>query len=79
LASAPQGYAFWDVDKLNGQTNSALADPKFKARLAETGKLIFANSPAEFRKFIVEEVKKWAKVIPMPQHQASENRPDFAT
>jgi tripartite-type tricarboxylate transporter receptor subunit TctC len=51
------------VDKLNGETNSALADPKFKLRLAETGELIFANSPAEFRKFVVEEVKKWAKVI----------------
>jgi hypothetical protein len=52
------------VDKLNGETNSALADPKFS--LAETGELIFVNSPAEFRKFIVEEIKKWAKVIPMP-------------
>jgi len=43
-----------------------LAEPKFKVRLAETGELIFVNSPAQFRKFIVEDIKKWAKIIPMP-------------
>ena len=45
---------------------TVLAEPKFKVRLAETGELIFVNSPAQFRKFIVEDIKKWAKVIPMP-------------
>jgi hypothetical protein len=29
----------------------------------KTGGLAFANSPAEFRKFIAEEVDKWGMVI----------------
>ena len=48
---------------LNKQVNAALADPAFKARLAELGSEPLALSPAEFGKFIVEYTAKWAKVI----------------
>jgi tripartite-type tricarboxylate transporter receptor subunit TctC len=51
------------VEKLNEEVNSALADPNFKTRLAETGGQPFATSPMEFGKFIGEEIDKWGKVI----------------
>jgi tripartite-type tricarboxylate transporter receptor subunit TctC len=51
------------IDRLDGEINAALADPKFKARLTELGTLVHASSPADFRKFIAAETEKWAKVI----------------
>ena len=48
---------------LNTQVNAALADATFKARLVDLGLEPFANSPAEFGKFIVGYTEKWAKVI----------------
>jgi tripartite-type tricarboxylate transporter receptor subunit TctC len=51
------------IARLNKEVNAALADPAFRARLAELGSEPFATSPAEFCKFIVDYTKKWAKVI----------------
>jgi tripartite-type tricarboxylate transporter receptor subunit TctC len=51
------------VEKLNKEINVALADPSMKARLANSGRTPFASSPADFGKFIAEEIEKWAKVI----------------
>jgi len=51
------------IATLNREVNAALVDPSFKARLADLGVEPFANSPAEFGKFIVEFTEKWAKVI----------------
>jgi tripartite-type tricarboxylate transporter receptor subunit TctC len=48
---------------LNRQVNAALADPPFKARLAELGVEPFPSSPAAFGKFIDEYTEKWGKVI----------------
>ena len=48
---------------LNREVNAALVDPTFKAKLADLGAEPFANSPAEFAKFIAEFTEKWAKVI----------------
>ena len=51
------------IDKLNLETNAALADPKIKARMAESGGNALAGSPADFAKLIADETEKWAKVI----------------
>jgi tripartite-type tricarboxylate transporter receptor subunit TctC len=51
------------IDKLNREINTALADPKIKAQLADLGTTPFAGSPADFGKLISEETEKWAKVI----------------
>jgi tripartite-type tricarboxylate transporter receptor subunit TctC len=51
------------VGILNKQVNAALADPTFKARLADLGAEPFAGSPAEFGKFIVDYTEKWGKVL----------------
>jgi tripartite-type tricarboxylate transporter receptor subunit TctC len=48
---------------LNKQTNAALSDPTFKARLADMGAEPFASSPTDFGKFITEYTEKWSKVI----------------
>ena len=48
---------------LSNQVNVALADPTFKARLVDLGMEPFANSPAEFGKFIADYTEKWGKVI----------------
>jgi tripartite-type tricarboxylate transporter receptor subunit TctC len=51
------------VNKLNREINAALADPMIKARLADLGSTPFANSAAEFARFMVDETEKWGKVI----------------
>jgi tripartite-type tricarboxylate transporter receptor subunit TctC len=58
-ANTPAGI----IDKLNKQVNSALADPKFAARIADLGGVPFATSPPEFRNFIAEFTAKWSKLI----------------
>jgi tripartite-type tricarboxylate transporter receptor subunit TctC len=51
------------VDKLNGEINAGLADPKLKAQLADLGGVPIPGSPADFRALIAAETEKWAKVI----------------
>jgi len=60
---APNGTPAEIIDKLNQETNAALADPKIKARIAESGGNTLAGSPADFGKLIAEETEKWGKVI----------------
>ncbi len=60
---APRGTPAEIVDRLNKEINAGLADAKFKARLAEMGASPLIGSPAEFGKFIAEDIAKWAKVI----------------
>ncbi len=59
----PKGTPAEIIDKLNREINTALADPKIKARLADLGAIVFANTPAEFGKFIADETEKWGKVV----------------
>jgi tripartite-type tricarboxylate transporter receptor subunit TctC len=51
------------IEKLNSAINAGLADPKFKGRFNDLGAEIFAGSPADFAKFIVDYTEKWAPVI----------------
>jgi hypothetical protein len=60
---APANTSSEVIEILNREVNAALADPTFRARLAEFGWEPFANSPAEFSKFIVEYIEKWGRVI----------------
>jgi tripartite-type tricarboxylate transporter receptor subunit TctC len=61
--AAPKSVPSEIVEKLNKEINTALADPKIKAQLADLGGAVFPNSPAEFGKFIAAETEKWGKVI----------------
>jgi len=51
------------VEKLNKEINAALVDPNMKTRLTDLGAAVFAGSPADFGKFIVDETEKWGKVV----------------
>jgi tripartite-type tricarboxylate transporter receptor subunit TctC len=51
------------VERLNKEINSALADPRMKARLADMGGTIITGSPADFGALIAAETEKWAKVV----------------
>jgi tripartite-type tricarboxylate transporter receptor subunit TctC len=60
---APKNTPLEIIDKLNKEINASLADPKMKARIAETGGTVLAGSPTDFEKLIAEETDKWGKVI----------------
>jgi|SRR5208282_4488530 len=60
---APENTPAEIIDRLNGEINAALADPKMKGRLADLGGLPIPVTPADFSKFIAEETEKWGKVI----------------
>jgi tripartite-type tricarboxylate transporter receptor subunit TctC len=51
------------VDKLNREINAGLGDAKIKARIADLGGMPMPMSVGEFRKLIVAETAKWARVI----------------
>jgi tripartite-type tricarboxylate transporter receptor subunit TctC len=51
------------VDKLNREINAALADPIMRARFADLSGAPLSGSPADFGTLIVDETKKWAKVV----------------
>jgi tripartite-type tricarboxylate transporter receptor subunit TctC len=61
--AAPRSTPVEIIDKLNREVNAGLADPKIKARIADLGYTVFASSPSDFSKFIVEYTDKWGKVI----------------
>jgi tripartite-type tricarboxylate transporter receptor subunit TctC len=77
---APKGTPVEIVEKLNKEINAALADPRIKVRLAAGGEPM-PMSPGAFGKFIVDETKKWAKVIRAANIKADDDIPElgFAT
>jgi tripartite-type tricarboxylate transporter receptor subunit TctC len=60
---APKSTPADIVEKLNKETNAALADHKIKARLADLGSTPLVGSATDFGKLIAEETEKWGKVI----------------
>jgi tripartite-type tricarboxylate transporter receptor subunit TctC len=60
---APKSTPTEVIDKLNRAINAGLADPKYKSRLTDLGAEIFAGSPADFGKFIVDYTERWAPII----------------
>ena len=60
---APRGTPIAIVEPLNKEINAALADPNMRKSLTDLGVAVFAGSPADFAKFIVDETEKWGKVV----------------
>jgi tripartite-type tricarboxylate transporter receptor subunit TctC len=60
---APKHVPAEIIDKLNKEINTALSDPKMKARLADLGSTVLPASPAEFGKLMADETEKWGKVV----------------
>jgi tripartite-type tricarboxylate transporter receptor subunit TctC len=48
---------------LNKAINTALADPKMKARIADFGGTPLVLSPEGFGKLVADETVKWEKVV----------------
>jgi tripartite-type tricarboxylate transporter receptor subunit TctC len=51
------------VDTLNREINAGLTHPSLRERLVDLGGTVIAGTPAEFGKFIADDVEKWAKVV----------------
>ena len=51
------------VRKLNTEINAVLADPTFRAKLAEFGNSPLVMTPSQLEKFMADDIDKWAKVI----------------
>jgi tripartite-type tricarboxylate transporter receptor subunit TctC len=60
---APKNTPAEFIEKLNGEINACLVDPKIKARLAGLGATALLGTPADFGKLVVEESEKWGKVV----------------
>jgi tripartite-type tricarboxylate transporter receptor subunit TctC len=61
--TAPKNTPAEIVERLNREVNTAMADPKIKARIVELGGPPIIASPADFGKIIAEDTAKWARVI----------------
>jgi tripartite-type tricarboxylate transporter receptor subunit TctC len=51
------------VERLNKELNAAFSDPRTMARIAELGGTPLPGSPADFTRFVANEVEKWSKVV----------------
>jgi tripartite-type tricarboxylate transporter receptor subunit TctC len=51
------------IERLNGEANASLADPRIKTRLIELGGTAFPGAPSEFANFVAAETAKWGKVV----------------
>jgi tripartite-type tricarboxylate transporter receptor subunit TctC len=60
---APRNTSVEIIDKLNKEINAGVANPKMNARLTDLGGIALRGSPSDFGKLIVEETKKWGKVV----------------
>jgi len=60
---APKNTSSEIVAALNSTINAGLSDPKMIARIAEGGGVPMVSTPAEFGKFIRDDVDKWRKVV----------------
>jgi tripartite-type tricarboxylate transporter receptor subunit TctC len=60
---APRATPSEIVNLLNREINVGLADAGVKTRLGDLGGTVLPGSPADFRRFIVDETEKWGKVV----------------
>ncbi|HEY4375157.1 MAG TPA: tripartite tricarboxylate transporter substrate binding protein [Burkholderiales bacterium] len=60
--SAPAGTPRPIIDKLNHEMVAALNDPKVRETLTKQGADVSPMTPEQFSGFIVDEMKKWARV-----------------
>jgi tripartite-type tricarboxylate transporter receptor subunit TctC len=60
---APRNTPAEIIERLNKEINTALADPKIKAKLADMAGTALPGSPADFADLIADDTEKWGKVI----------------
>jgi tripartite-type tricarboxylate transporter receptor subunit TctC len=60
---APRNTPAGIIEKLNGEINAGLADPKLNARLIDLGGTALPGSPAAFGALIARDTEKWGRII----------------
>ena len=60
---APKNTPAEIVALLNKEINAAIADPRFRQRVADLGGTSPGGSSADFARFIAEETEKWVRVV----------------
>ena len=60
---APRNTPMEIVDRLNKEIAAFLATPATHAKYADLGLTAHTVSPAEFARFIAEDIEKWAKIV----------------
>ncbi len=68
---APRDTPAEIVSKLNTEINAGLSDPQIKARLVDLGATPMPMTPADYGKFIADEVDRWGKVVRAAHLKAS--------
>jgi tripartite-type tricarboxylate transporter receptor subunit TctC len=61
--TAPKDCPAAIVEKLHAAINASVADPAFKAQLAQVGNTPLSDTPAGFGKLIAADSARWAKVV----------------
>ncbi len=51
------------IDQMRGETAKALHSPEIRDRLMQEGATPVANTPAEFGRFVRDEISRWSKII----------------
>ena len=69
---APKNTPAELIERLNREVNVSVAEPKFKAQLANLAGTVLAGSLADFAKLIADETRKWDKADSGGEHQVSE-------
>ena len=60
---APKNTPTEIIEKLNKEINAALADPKIRSRFADLSGSVMTGSPADFGKYLEQEIEKLSKVV----------------
>jgi tripartite-type tricarboxylate transporter receptor subunit TctC len=60
---APKGTPAAIVDKLNGEITRIVQSPAIKAEWAKQGAVGMAMSPAQFTRYLDDDIVKWAQVV----------------
>lgn len=59
------------VDRLSSAVRKVLTNPEMRERLRSEGSDPVGSTPAEFAKYLRDEIAKWAKVIKLSGAKAS--------
>ncbi|MFZ3359518.1 MAG: tripartite tricarboxylate transporter substrate binding protein [Xanthobacteraceae bacterium] len=61
--TAPKNCPPAVIEKLNAAINASVADPAFKAQLAQVGNTPMSETPTGFGELIIKDSARWAKVV----------------
>lgn len=51
------------INRLAAAMHTIAGEPKFQAKMAEIGSMPIGDTPEQFRTFVGQEIKRWAKIV----------------